>query len=97
MSTPIRLFAVLVVLVGCASSEPGPVDDGVPGPADAFVGDWTGSGWYKSESNANGEMVWDIAGSVTISRLSSTAVTVDSTKLGGGSECGVVIHDVSAD
>jgi hypothetical protein len=29
--------------------------------------------------------------------IGSTAVTVDSTKLGGGSECGVVIYDVSAD
>jgi hypothetical protein len=96
MTTPIRLFAVLLLLVGCDGSDPGPVDDGIPGPADAFVGDWEGSGWYESESDAKGDMSWDIAGGVTISRLSSTAVTVDSRNLAGYG-CGTVIYDVSAD
>ena len=75
MTNTTRLFAVLLLLVGCGISRPvGDVDDGTPGPADAFVGVWQGSGSFQTYSAANGQTYREIDGSVTISRLTSTAV-----------------------
>jgi hypothetical protein len=96
MTNTTRLFAVLLLLVGCGSSDTVPVDDGTAGPADAFVGVWQGSGRYQTYQDANGGRTWDIDGSVTISRRTSTEVTVDPSKLNGFG-CGILIYDIGTD
>lgn len=97
MTNTTRLFAVLLLLVGCGISRPvGDVDDGTPGPTDAFVGVWQGSGSFQTYSAANGQTYREIDGSVTISRLTSTAVKVDPSKLNGFG-CNTLIYDVSSD
>jgi hypothetical protein len=97
-----RLVAVLLLLLGCgSSSDPGPdsvpVDDGVPGPADEFVGVWQGSGSERSDSDVSGgRVIREIKGNVTISRLSSAEVQLDPSNF-DGFDCGIVIYDVGAD
>lgn len=82
MTSVARLFAILLLLSGCDSDDP-IVDDGTPGPADAFVGVWQGSGSFQTYSSANGQTYREIEGSVTIGRVTRSAVTVGLSELQG--------------
>jgi hypothetical protein len=79
MTNLMRLLATLLLLLSsCDGSNSG---DEAPGPADAFVGVWQGSGTTQTYSGSGGEYNWATNGKVTISRLDSAAVVVDASQL----------------
>jgi len=105
MKASMSFVVVFFLLFGCgtysspgsdAGSDPVPVDDGAPGPADDFVGVWQGSG-SETTSGVGGEWTMrDFEGSVTISRLSSAVVQLEFRDFDDEFDCGIVNYDVGA-
>jgi hypothetical protein len=89
IANPIRTLIALSFLFGCNS-----VDD-APGPADAFVGTWNSDEAVTTYSGEEGQYNWTATGTVTISRLSGSAVVVDNSMVDNG-PC-ALRYDVTSD
>jgi hypothetical protein len=80
MTTLMRLSVALLSILTCYGCG---ADDQTPGPADAFVGAWQGSGKGYRYSGENGEYNWSFDSKATVTRVSPSAVTVASDALAG--------------
>ena len=78
IANPIRTLSILFLLFGCSSG------DDAPGPADAFVGIWNSDEAVTTYSGEEGQYNWTATGTVTISRLSGSAVVVDNSIVDDG-------------
>jgi hypothetical protein len=80
MTTLMTLSVALLSILTCHGCG---TDDQTPGPADAFVGAWQGSGNGYRYSGENGEYKWSVDAKATVTRVSPSAVTVASDALAG--------------